>query len=116
VILTSSVYILFWVVLSLRLIWRHIAVTRVAVAVVCVAAVLGVSMLAKFNEEEPGRYGVLIGRVVTARAGPDDSSRELFELHDGAEVVIEEDSAGWYRIVLADGKRGWVEAEQLETL
>jgi len=115
-VLTSVAYVLFWLVLSARLVWRRTALTRVAVVLACIGVLLGASVLAKTREERPGSRGILISDVAVVRAGPEEESRELFELHDGAEVAVEEDSAGWYRIALADGKRGWVKAEKIETL
>jgi len=115
-VIASSVYVLFWLVLSARVVWRRAALTRAAVALACIVVLLGASIAAKLHEDSPGSRGVLVADVAMVRAGPDKTSRELFELHDGTEVDIEEDSAGWYRIALADGKRGWVNANDVETL
>jgi len=115
-VLAAAAYVMFWLMLSVRLVWQRTALTRVAVVLACVAVLLGASVLAKTREERPGSRGILISDVAVVRAGPDEGSRELFELHDGAEVAVEQDSAAWYRIALADGKRGWVKAEKIETL
>ncbi len=114
-VLAASVYVLFWVTLCARLIWRRTALTRGAVGLACIAVLLGASLLAKSYEERPGSRGVVIAEAAAVRAGPQDSSRELFELHDGAEVAIEKNASGWLRIALADGKRGWVKAEHVQT-
>ena len=115
-VLAAAAYILFWLVLSARLVWRRTVLARVAVVLACIGVLLGASVLAKTREERPGSRGVLVSDAAVVRAGPEQGSRELFELHDGAEVAVEEDSAGWYRIALADGKRGWVKADKIETL
>ena len=115
-VLAATAYILFWLVLSARLVWRRTALTRAALVLACLGVLLAAGAVAKNREERPGSRGVLVSEATIVRAGPEQGSRELFELHDGAEVAVEEDSAGWYRIAFADGKRGWVRAEHIETL
>jgi len=115
-VLAAVAYILFWLVLSARLVWRRPVLTRAAIVLTCLGVLIAAGVLAKTREERPGSRGVLVSEAAVVRAGPEEGSRELFELHDGAEVAVEEDSAGWYRIAFADGKRGWVRAEHIETL
>jgi len=114
--LAAAVYVLLWLVLSARLVWRKTVLTRIAVTLVCVVALIAASVMAKFREERPGTRGTIVVESAAVRAGLDDESRALFELHDGAEFSIEENSAGWYRIALSDGKRGWVKAENIEPI
>jgi tetratricopeptide (TPR) repeat protein len=58
--------------------------------------------------------------VVTAeeaqiRTGPGDYA-VTFSLHDGARLDLVEAREGWYQIQLADGKRGWIEADKLRRI
>jgi tetratricopeptide (TPR) repeat protein len=56
---------------------------------------------------------VLAPRVV-ARSSPAEDATEMFILHEGVKVRLQESSGDWRRIKLADGKVGWLEASALE--
>ncbi|MCX5902583.1 MAG: SH3 domain-containing protein [Proteobacteria bacterium] len=38
----------------------------------------------------------------------------LFQLHEGAEFDWLEESSGWVKIKLRDGKKGWVQKDTVE--
>jgi hypothetical protein len=58
---------------------------------------------------------VLAPRVVV-RSSPADDATEMFILHEGVKVRLQESSGAWRRIRLADGKVGWLEANTLEEI
>jgi len=58
---------------------------------------------------------VLASRVVV-RSSPADDATEMFILHEGVKVRLQENSGGWQRIKLADGKVGWLEANAVEKI
>jgi len=58
---------------------------------------------------------VLASRVVV-RSSPADDATEMFILHEGVKVRLQERSGGWQRIKLADGKVGWLEAKAVEKI
>ncbi|MCK5558592.1 MAG: SH3 domain-containing protein, partial [Candidatus Hydrogenedentes bacterium] len=39
-----------------------------------------------------------------------------FKLHDGTRLKLVDWREGWYQIRLADGKRGWIEADNVEKI
>jgi len=47
------------------------------------------------------------------RAGFSRNDTTLFVLHEGAEFTILDEEQGWWKIALADGKKGWVNAESV---
>ncbi len=55
---------------------------------------------------------VLATRVVV-RSSPADDATEMFILHEGVKVRLQERSGDWRRIRLADGKVGWLEAKTI---
>lgn len=57
-------------------------------------------------------YGVILN-VVTVKSSPDESSTDLYILHEGVKIEIEDNLNGWYEIKLLDGRIGWVKAEIL---
>ncbi|MDZ7292439.1 MAG: SH3 domain-containing protein [candidate division KSB1 bacterium] len=56
---------------------------------------------------------VLAPRVVV-RSSPAEDATEMFILHEGVKVRLQESSGDWRRIKLADGKVGWLEAKTIE--
>jgi tetratricopeptide (TPR) repeat protein len=58
---------------------------------------------------------VLVPRVVV-RSSPAKDATEMFILHEGVKVRLQERSGEWMRIRLADGKVGWLETKTLEAI
>lgn len=54
---------------------------------------------------------------VTAKSTPNESGTDLFVLHEGTKVFIEDNSMkGWKEVSLEDGSRGWVPSESIEQI
>jgi tetratricopeptide (TPR) repeat protein len=58
---------------------------------------------------------VLAPRVVV-HSSPSEGATEMFVLHEGVKVRLQENSGYWRRIRLADGKVGWLEADTIEKI
>jgi len=61
---------------------------------------------------KPG--GVVIAQEITVRSGGSINDTALFGLHEGAEFDWLDESDGWIKIQLRDGKKGWVQKETVE--
>lgn len=75
-----------------------------------VSLVLGASAGMKARESFRNAGGVLLEDEAPVRAGFSRNDTTLFVLHEGAEFTILDEEQGWWKIVLADGKKGWVAA------
>ena len=53
---------------------------------------------------------------VSVKSSPDKASTDLFVLHEGTKVRTVSELGDWREIVIADGKKGWVEARTIETI
>ena len=71
---------------------------------------LGLSTGLKYRESFLNKGGVLLDDEVPVRAGFSRNDTTLFVLHEGAEFTILDQENGWWKIALADGKKGWVTA------
>jgi tetratricopeptide (TPR) repeat protein len=60
--------------------------------------------------------GVVQQNEVTVRGAPDSSGVELFQIHEGTKVRIDQSTDSWIEIVLVDGKVGWVPRESVEII
>ncbi len=53
---------------------------------------------------------------VTIKSEPDENSTELFLLHEGTKVAIEQMENDWVMIRLPDGKKGWIKSNVVEVI
>ena len=60
---------------------------------------------------------VIMRPVTSVKSSPsDESSTDLFILHEGTKVRIIDEVGSWNNIELADGRQGWVRTGDLETI
>jgi hypothetical protein len=76
-----------------------------------VSLVLGASAGLKFMEGFRNKGGVVLAEEIPVRAGFTRNDTVLFVLHEGAEFTVLGEENGWWKITLADGKKGWAPAE-----
>jgi len=51
---------------------------------------------------------VISSPLVNGKSSPDTSGTDLFILHEGTKVTIEDEVGEWFEIRLSDGNKGWV--------
>ena len=51
---------------------------------------------------------IIFSPSVTVKSSPDESGTDLFQLHEGTKVVIEDQLGEWREIKLSDGNQGWI--------
>jgi tetratricopeptide (TPR) repeat protein len=59
---------------------------------------------------------IVTAKITTAKNSPDEKSTDAFVLHSGVKVQITDGVNKWVKIRLADGKVGWVEKLDTETI
>lgn len=63
------------------------------------------------------RGAIIMQESVTVKSTPDNSGTDLFVLHEGTKVFINDNSMkGWKEVSLEDGTRGWVPTESIEVI
>jgi hypothetical protein len=60
--------------------------------------------------------GIVVAEELPAMDAPGNGGVEVFSIHEGTKVRIEEHSNGWLEIVLLDGKIGWVSSDGIEVI
>lgn len=55
-------------------------------------------------------WGAVTNSLVSVRSGPGSSNTVLFELHEGAPLLWQDEKEGWTKVELSDGKKGWLES------
>ena len=54
--------------------------------------------------------------VVSGKSSPDNSGTDLFILHEGTKVTLEDEVGEWLEIRLSDGNKGWVPINSLNKI
>jgi tetratricopeptide (TPR) repeat protein len=108
-----------WSVLAVRLFVPSArpALGRLAAVAALPAAVLAVSLLVRLTAIETADAGVIVAAGETAvRFEPSPSGTEHFVVGPGTDVILGEERAGWRLVARADGRRGWVPVDAVESV
>jgi tetratricopeptide (TPR) repeat protein len=60
--------------------------------------------------------GVIVSPSVIVRSSPSETGTELFVLHEGTKVKVNEEVAGWQNIRVIDGREGWIASGDFESI
>lgn len=63
-----------------------------------------------------GNTAIVTSPSVTVKSSPDVSGTDLFVVHEGTKVWIEDKISDWNEIKLSDGSIGWLKAENIEVI
>jgi len=90
---------------------------RVAIACAAVAVVLGVNLsIVRLGLGQPMEGVILVDEVTVQSAPTADAALQIFAIHEGTKVRVDQLTGGWAEIVLSDGKVGWVKSDVLEVV
>jgi tetratricopeptide (TPR) repeat protein len=71
------------------------------------------SLLYKIHQQETGQYGIVLQPTIEMFSGPGETYQVLAKIHEGTRFVIVEQRGEWLSVKLANGKGGFVRANQL---
>ena len=61
-------------------------------------------------------FAIVMQPTVTVKSSPSEKGTNLFVIHEGLKVNLEDQLDEWVKIRLADGKVGWVENDSVERI
>lgn len=61
-------------------------------------------------------YAIVMTPTVTVKSSPSEKGTNLFVVHEGLKVKITDKLGDWLEVKLADGNKGWLEAESIERI
>jgi tetratricopeptide (TPR) repeat protein len=68
------------------------------------------------NDENTHNKGIIFDYSVYVKSSPENDSKNLFIIHNGSKVKIEDRVNNWYKIRLLNGHEGWVETKVLQRI
>lgn len=60
--------------------------------------------------------GIILAPSVVVRSSPNESGTELFILHEGTKIKVNEEVSGWQNIKVIDGREGWIMTGDFESI
>ncbi len=115
--------ILLVVTALLMLLFRHAStvskrkISFVCACVVCVAAVISLLFSANLKSKATANdYAIVLAPVSSIKSAPNSTGGNLFILHEGTKIEILENVGQWSRVELSDGRQGWMESKDFETI
>ena len=82
-----------------------------------VILIFAVSMAFRsFHKFENKKEAIVFAEVSEVKNGPRMSEETAFKLHEGTKVTIMQTEDEWVRILLADGKDGWLHEDDIKPL
>jgi tetratricopeptide (TPR) repeat protein len=117
-VLFSGFFVLIWIFLFIRLYKNTLLVKWAVILSILLSASFGASIGIEKHEENRVKSGVIVSKEVDAKIAPYSNAESEFTkpLHEGTEFRVIEERAGWYRIILDDGKTTWLPADSCELI
>jgi len=67
----------------------------------------------QIRQEREASEAIILSREARAVSAPGEEGIQVFTLHEGTKVRIQEISGSWVEVLLADGNVGWLKADTL---
>lgn len=59
---------------------------------------------------------IIMTPSVNGKSSPDNSGTDLFVIHEGSKVTVEDTVGDWFEIRLSDGNKGWIPSACIEKI
>jgi tetratricopeptide (TPR) repeat protein len=94
-----------------RLLTFWLAVASLILSLISVSLSLRNNSLVNHNTR-----AVVMCSILTGKSAPGEGGSELFVIHSGTTVVVEESLGEYSEIMLPDGTKGWIKADCIEKI
>lgn len=119
-VLSMITFIGFLVLLSVFLYTKRYRLKKTSFWIALLALIFSVATFVFSYQQKQevlnSNQAIVFSSKVTVRSSPSDSGTELFVIHEGTKVSIEDEMGNWYEVRLADGNKGWMKTEHLEII
>ncbi len=108
-----------WIILymlSRRYGLRHLAM-HMGIAFGVLFLIFGIALAGQWIEDARHDEAIILATKVDVVSAPSETDgMEVFSIHEGTRVRLDQKSGDWIEIILADGKVGWVKKDVLEVI
>lgn len=80
------------------------------------AVFFSIILFANISRETSKDFAILTANTIAAQQSPNESSNDLFVIHEGLKVAVVSQFGDWIEIKLYDGKVGWLPKDALEII
>lgn len=101
--------------LSRRIATRKVGFYGALVALLCFVATTSFAVSSRSDILVRDR-AVVLSSAISVKSSPDRAATEIFVLHEGTLLRIISSWGDWREVSIADGKKGWVKAKQIEQI
>lgn len=101
--------------LARRVAWRKAGFYGTAVALILCGAATWFAVLERRALLQHSEAVVMVSSTAV-KSSPDHASTDLFMLHEGTVATVADRLGEWSEIVIADGKKGWIESRKIEEI
>jgi uncharacterized protein YgiM (DUF1202 family) len=70
----------------------------------------------EYSFQTKEKSGIIFTPTLNVKSSPDDSSSNLFVIHQGTKVYILDQIGEWYQIRIKDGNQGWIKTTNLKII
>lgn len=88
----------------------------VGLPMLLVSIVANVCAIGQNNHRNAHDEAIVFSPSVTVKSTPADSGTDLFILHEGTKVTLQEAVGQWVEVRVADGNRGWLPVSAIEVI
>jgi tetratricopeptide (TPR) repeat protein len=117
---TILVFVLFLVSSGFYLLMKRLVVRKIAfwVGIILFIASLFGYLFAweKHNQLSNRKEAIIFIPAVPVKSSPDESSVDLFVIHEGTKVSLTDSIGGWYKVVILNGSVGWIPSEAFKSI
>jgi tetratricopeptide (TPR) repeat protein len=118
--ITLFAYVLLMLLLIIRILSKKRVLLSLARALFIPAIIFfiisAVLFVLSLDRDIKIKEGVIMVQKVDVKSSPADDATDVFALHEGLKVRITAESGEYVRIVLPDGKVGWVNSKTIEMI
>ncbi len=119
-ILAVGAYLLLMLLLILRVVRRSLFAPRAVVFLTVTASIcllmFGGLFGAHVYQLETRVEAIVLADKIDVKSAPDAAGTDVFALHSGVKVRLEDSSLDWVKIRLSDGKVGWMKKDAIEVI
>lgn len=101
--------LIFWLLLGAWRLTRRRGLFRAAMVAALPALIFVLTAAFNYYEAAQRRQAIVLPDEVAIRAGLEDGTTELFQLHAGAKVTVVKELRDHFQIRFSDDKIGWIE-------